>query len=232
MPVRTIVLSKLGTAALTGAALVLATGCGGGSESGTEEKTAQNTHAEEDGHNHTDHAEGASGDSGELASADDARVADFTVQRVNGPGAFSLSEAQGEWVVLHFLLKTECPMCRRTTDTYASRADEVPGVRHVFLKPDAPDQTQQWINGFEDPKDVAPIYQDPGAQLAERMGIPDGYEFHGEVVHYPALVVIDPEGREVFRYVGERTQDRYPFEQFKTTMAELRDRYQNDQGAG
>jgi len=196
---------RFAVAAAYGLALLVATGCAstpGGSDRAAAELESENA------------------------------LPDFTVERVNGSGSFTLSEARGEWVVLHFLLKTECPICRRTTNTYAQRADEVPGVRHVFLKPDAEKDTRAWIEGFENPKNVASIYRDPNARLAERFDIPDGYEFHGEIVHYPALVVINPQGEEVFRYVGERTQDRYPFEQFKTTMADLMAEYERQAMAG
>lgn len=159
---------------------------------------------------------------GPQAPSAPAKAPEFTVPRVNGTGSFSLSEARGEWVAVHFLLKTECPICRSMTDTYATRADEVPGVRHVFLKPDAVADTEQWIAGWRQGKTPPPIYRDADAKIAELYGIRDGYEFHGEVVHYPALVIIDPEGREVFRHVGDRTQDRVPFDTFKEKMAELR----------
>ncbi len=69
---------------------------------------------------------------------------------------------------------------------------------------------------------VPVIYSDQDARLAETFGIPDGYEFHDEVVHYPALIIIDPEGNEVFRYVGESNRDRITFDQFTATIADLK----------
>ena len=50
--------------------------------------------------------------------------------------------------------------------------------------------------------------------------IPDGYSFHGQIVHYPALVLIDPQGREAFRYVGQNNGDRYAFDDFAAKIAE------------
>jgi peroxiredoxin Q/BCP len=44
--------------------------------------------------------------------------------------------------------------------------------------------------------------------LAKEFGIPDGYRFHGQTVHYPAVVVIDSSGQELFRYVGKGNTDR------------------------
>ena len=36
--------------------------------------------------------------------------------------------------------------------------------------------------------------RDPEAALATLFDSPDGYSFHGQIVHYPALVLIDPQG--------------------------------------
>lgn len=40
------------------------------------------------------------------------------------------------------------------------------------------------------------ICRDTDADLARAFGIPDGLLFHGQVVHYPALVLLGPDGRE------------------------------------
>ena len=40
---------------------------------------------------------------------------DFTVKAAAGKGSFTLKEAQGKFVAIHFLLKTECPVCLRHT---------------------------------------------------------------------------------------------------------------------
>lgn len=166
----------------------------------------------------------APSDAAEQIAQDDAsdRIADFTVQQVNGFDAFTLSDARGEWVTLHFLLKTECPICLRTTRTYAERADEALGMRQIFLKPDDPDDTTGWLSKYRPgEKGVPAVYRDENAQLAERFGIPDGYAFHGETVHYPALIIIDPLGREVFRKVGTSTIDRMDFDDYLAKLDEL-----------
>lgn len=159
---------------------------------------------------------------GAFAAAPD----DFAVKEAGGDKVFRLSEAKGQYVVVHFLLKTDCPICLRTTRDYAAKGNRIPGVTHVFLKPDAEDATVAWAEGLKpenpDAPPAPPIYLDPDAKLAKSFGIPDGYAFHGEIVHYPALVILDPNGNEVFRYVGKDTTDRYTFDRFATKMAELR----------
>lgn len=129
---------------------------------------------------------------------------------------FELKANKGKIVVLHFLLKTECPFCLRYTNQYAQLAATTPDVIHLFIKPDSEKDIRAWVkqlvkvNGAKHPT----IYRDADAKLAKKLGIPDGYQFHGESVHYPALVVLDGEGKEMFRYVGKSNSDRMPKDEF------------------
>ncbi len=135
---------------------------------------------------------------------------DFTVKAVLDESEFRLSDHRGKVVVLHFLLKTECPVCLRHTHDYAALAATTPDVIHLFLKPDDEDEIKEWAAKLKD-DDLAKslrLHRDPNARLAEQFGIPDGYAFHGEVVHYPALVALDGSGKELFRYVGKNNSDR------------------------
>ncbi len=153
-----------------------------------------------------------------------AAPADFTVESPADGRVFKLSKAEGKYVALHFLLKTECPYCLKHTRDYAMKAASMPDVVHVFLKPDSSEEIQSWsakANRGEDFAGVS-IYRDPDAKLAGQFGIPAGYQFHGQSVHYPALVLIDPMGREVFRHVGKSNADRFSFEQFSVRLAELK----------
>ncbi|MBI1387104.1 MAG: redoxin domain-containing protein [bacterium] len=148
---------------------------------------------------------------------------DFTLKEINGEKEFTLSKAKGKYVALHFLLKTECPFCLRHTHSYAENAEKFPNVVQVFIKPDTVEEIKAWAGKFDNSDDVKTpmIYRDPDARLAEAFGIPNGYEFHGQVVHYPALVLLDPDGKEVFRYVGKSNRDRFDIEKFEAKMKEL-----------
>ena len=150
--------------------------------------------------------------------------ADFTVESPLDGAKFHLAEAQGKYVALHFLLKTECPFCLRHTRDYTKRAGSAPEVVQVFLKPDSAEEIKQWAAdlGEETTAQHPPIYRDPDASLAKAFAIPDGYQFHGQVVHFPALVLLDPAGREVFRYVGKSNTDRLSFDQLTAKVAELK----------
>lgn len=145
----------------------------------------------------------------------------FTVNSVTGTNTFTLAAAKGKFVALHFLLKTECPYCIRHTHEYAQKAAADSNVLHVFLKPDTEAEIKAWSTKLgEDPLKL-PIYRDPNAALAKAFNIPDGYKFHGQIVYFPALVLLDTSGKEVFRYVGKSNADRLPYEKFAAKLEEL-----------
>lgn len=149
--------------------------------------------------------------------------ADFTLSSPADGKTFKLSAARGKFVALHFLLKTECPFCLRHTRDYAAYTPSAPEVVQVFIKPDDDQEIKEWAAKANAGGDFSPvtIYRDPEARLAEQFNIPGGYSFHGQTVHYPALVLLDPSGQEVFRYVGKNNTDRFGVAQFKAKLAEL-----------
>lgn len=147
---------------------------------------------------------------------------DFTVKSATDKSTFSLKDARGKFVAVHFLLKTECPLCLRHTRDYMTKAPTLPNVVQVFLKPDTDKEIEAWAAKLP-AEELAkqPIYRDSSARLAKAFDIPDGYQFHGQVVHYPATVLIGPDGKEVFRYVGKSNSDRLSFEALSAKVAEL-----------
>jgi thioredoxin-dependent peroxiredoxin len=136
---------------------------------------------------------------------------------------FELKEHRGKTVVLHFLLETECPFCLKYTNEYALLAEATPEVVHLFIKPDSAEAIRSWAQRLDKAglSKFPTIFRDPGASLAKRFGIPDGYEFHGQSVHYPAMVVLNEDGEEVFRYVGKSNSDRMPKADFVTKLEQM-----------
>ena len=155
------------------------------------------------------------------AQISQANPADFTVHSATGTNVFKLSEAKGKFVVVHFLLKTECPYCLRHTQAYARKAADDARVVQIFLKPDTVGEIKQWAARLGEEAPKLPIYRDPEAALAKAYGIPDGYKFHGQTVHFPALLILDRSGKEVFRYVGKSNADRFPLEKYSTKLEAL-----------
>lgn len=148
-------------------------------------------------------------------------VKDFTLTSVTDKSTFTLSKSKGKYVALHFLLKTECPYCIRHTSEYFDKANTLSDVTHVFIKPDNEQEIKEWANKLKS-TNTFPIYQDLDAKLADQFNIPNDYQFHGQVVHYPALILLDKRGEEVFRYIGKNNSDRFSFEQLKAKIEEIR----------
>ena len=155
-------------------------------------------------------------------SATAATPEDFTVKSATDQSSFTLKEARGKYVAIHFLLKTECPLCLKHTRDYFTKAPTLPNVVQVFLKPDTDQEIEAWVKKLP-AEELAkhPTYRDANAKLAKAFDIPDDYKFHGQVVHYPATVLLGPDGKEVFRHVGKSNADRLSFEALAAKVAEL-----------
>lgn len=135
---------------------------------------------------------------------------------------FNLKKERGKFVALHFLLKTECPFCIKHTQDYFAKAKTLPNVKQVFIKPDSELEIQAWAKKLSRAEQAEfPIYRDPDGKLAELFKIPNGYRFHGQVVHYPATILINPKGKEVYRYVGKNNTDRLSFEALTAKVREF-----------
>ena len=147
---------------------------------------------------------------------------DFKLFSATDNSQFTLSDQKGKFVALHFLLKTECPYCIRHTHEYFSKAGTLPNVVQVFIKPDTEEEIKEWATNLPDDEQATlPIYRDPDAKLATKLNIPHGYKFHGQMVHYPAMILIGPDGQEVFRYIGKNNSDRFSFDQLVLKVQEL-----------
>ncbi|MEO7393529.1 MAG: redoxin family protein [Chitinophagaceae bacterium] len=149
-------------------------------------------------------------------------IEDFTLPSVTDTSHFTLSKAKGKFIALHFLLKTECPYCIRHTNEYFEKAATLPNVLQVFIKPDTNKEIKEWANKLSATDTLKyPVYQDADAMLATQYNIPYGYTFHGQVVHYPALILLNEQGKEVFRYIGKNNSDRYSFEKLTAKIQDL-----------
>ena len=151
---------------------------------------------------------------------------DFTINSVTDKSSFTLSKSKGKLVVLHFLLKTECPYCIKHTNEYFEKAASLKNVVQVFIKPDNEQEIKEWASKLNKSNTLLmPIYQDLDAKLADQFNIPNGYAFHGQVVHYPALILLNEDGEEIFRYVGKNNSDRFSFENLKAKIEELKNKH-------
>ncbi|MES3019673.1 MAG: redoxin family protein [Bacteroidota bacterium] len=151
-----------------------------------------------------------------------AQVVPVKLKSATDNSTFDLKKEKGKFVALHFLLKTECPFCIKHTQDYFSKAKTLPNVKQVFIKPDTELEIQSWAKKLSPGEQSQfPIYRDPEAMLAEQFKIPNGYRFHGQVVHYPATILLDKKGKEVYRYVGKNNSDRLSFEALAAKVGEF-----------
>ena len=149
------------------------------------------------------------------------RVVNLTLESPTHGTKFNLPDHKGKLIALHFLLKSECPFCLKVAHDYSQLANSNPDVLHLFLKPDSIDEIKVWAGKISHEGLTNPpvIYRDPNARLANQFRIPDGYQFHGQTVHYPALVLLDRSGKELFRYVGKNNSDRMKPDDFIARLA-------------
>ena len=158
-----------------------------------------------------------------LLGAKETNPVDFTLNSATDSTKFVLSENKGKYVALHFLLKTECPHCMQLTSAYVFNAHKLPDVVQVFIKPDEKAELDKWT--YKVPDMVLSqyaIFSDPGAALAKKFKVKSGYFFHNEDMNFPCLIILDPNGKEVFRYTGVANSDRFPFDKFEAKIKELK----------
>lgn len=154
-----------------------------------------------------------------------ANPSDFEIKSVTGETKFKLTKAEGKYVALHFLLKTECPLCRRYVVEYMKNLEkkkEKDDVVHLFIKPDSQEEIKKWASKIPRDITVPYFYHDKDAELAKAFDIKFGYKFHGEVVHYPAFILLDKKGKEIFRYVGKDTTDRFEYKDYLKKIKEVK----------
>ncbi|MSU72814.1 MAG: redoxin domain-containing protein [Opitutus sp.] len=102
----------------------------------------------------------------------------FTLKAATGNGTFSLGDAKGKYVALHFLLKTEYPCCLRHTRDYFTKSATLPNVVQVFIKPDTGEEIAKWALKLPaEELSQNPIYRDPEGALANAFGVPTATNF-------------------------------------------------------
>lgn len=125
---------------------------------------------------------------------------------------FSIADAKGKYLALHFLTKTDTPECTAFVRDTLRAAPTVAGVLHIFIKPDSEGEVKNWAAQFND--DASAIFLDPDSALAKDLKVPDGLSINGTSSTYPATIVFSPAGTELFRYEGKAHHDHITFEAF------------------
>ncbi|MDB5659809.1 MAG: TlpA family protein disulfide reductase [Cypionkella sp.] len=111
-------------------------------------------------------------------------------------GEHSLAEYKGKWVVLNFWA-TWCAPCRKEMPSLQRLADAMPEIAVVPVATGRNDPAQ--IVKFYGEAGVTslPVLRDPKSGLAHQMG----------VLGLPVTVILNPEGQEVARLIGDAEWD-------------------------
>ncbi|QCP86468.1 TlpA family protein disulfide reductase [Cereibacter sphaeroides] len=113
-------------------------------------------------------------------------------------GAASLSDWRGRWVVANFWA-TWCAPCREEMPTLDRLAAEMGGAQFAVVTVATGRNAVPAIRKFFDEAGVThlPALRDPKSALARQIG----------VMGLPVTLVLDPEGREVARLIGDADWD-------------------------
>lgn len=111
-------------------------------------------------------------------------------------GTHSLADYHGKWVVLNFWA-TWCAPCRKEMPMLSALQEDIGGEDFTVLTLATGRNPPQAITRFFEEAEVTnlPTFIDPSHSLARPMGI----------MGLPVTVIIDPDGREVARLIGEAT---------------------------
>ena len=109
-------------------------------------------------------------------------------------GVGSLEDYKGKYVLLNFWA-TWCAPCRKEMPQIAELQEEFGGDKFEVLTLATGRNTPAGIKKFFDENgiDNLPRHQDPGSDVAREMG----------VVALPITVILDPDGNEIARLIGD-----------------------------
>jgi thiol-disulfide isomerase/thioredoxin len=110
----------------------------------------------------------------------------------------SLSAYRGKWLVLNFWA-TWCPPCRKEMPGLGRLQDELGGDRFAVVTVASGRNPVTGITNFmaEAGTSHLPVLRDPKSALAAQIGI----------MGLPVTLILDPEGREVARLIGDAEWD-------------------------
>jgi thiol-disulfide isomerase/thioredoxin len=131
------------------------------------------------------------GDMKKLALSDGQALPDVAVHDADGV-AHSLSNWQGQWVVLNFWA-TWCAPCRHEMPSLSALQTALPEV--AVLPVATGRNSVEGVEAFFADTGVSnlPVLLDPKSELARSMG----------VLGLPVTVIVNPEGMEVARLLGD-----------------------------
>jgi thiol-disulfide isomerase/thioredoxin len=121
-------------------------------------------------------------------------VSEAAFQLEDDGGTGTLADYRGKWVLLNFWA-TWCAPCRKEMPMLAALQEEFGGETFEVVTLATGRNSPQGISKFFDEigVDTLPRHQDPKQAVAREMG----------VLGLPITIIVDPEGREVARLMGD-----------------------------
>lgn len=130
--------------------------------------------------------------------------------------SLSIDDLKGSYLALHFVGATTSPAGAKFVRDTISNAPSVAGVMHLFISAEPAAQVKAWAEQFGDSAKMVFVDKDGG--LAADLGLKAGSS--AGVTGEPATIVLDPEGKELFRSVGAGLDDYLSFDRFARQMAD------------
>lgn len=151
----------------------------------------------------------------EVVSQPAAAPVEFTIG--DAPRQYHSSDARGRFLAVHFLTGAESDAA--FLSEYASALPTLAGLSHVFVHPGSSEQCAALVKSAS-PVIVDRVYHDGERKLPDLLRIQTSATT-APGRQLPAIVLLDPGGKELLRKVGDDDGDRFHFTQLAAAMRKL-----------
>lgn len=117
--------------------------------------------------------------------------------------AFSIKDARGRYLALHFLSDADSTECASFIRDYLAAASELAGVQHLFIRTTASSDAKMWASQFGD---GTAMFLDSDGALARDLNVSSPF----------ATVLLNTDGTELFRHAGKTHSDHMAWSAFLT----------------
>ena len=134
-----------------------------------------------------------------------------TITAANDDHPFALKDAKGHYLALHFLPAGDTPEDAAFVREYLKAAPTAAGVVHAFIRPQTGD-AKAWASQFAD---ASRVFVDHDSKLAADLGV---WKDQKESTRFATTVVLDQDGKELFRLSGTPARSHVSFGSFASRL--------------
>jgi YHS domain-containing protein len=155
------------------------------------------------------------------STAKEIQPADHAVDFTVGDSAqrFRSRDALGRYLAIHWLPPGACESCARRVGEFAKSIPTLAGVRHVFVRSMGSAEFDAFLGEIPDAAALQ-IHRDDGT-LASLLKLGSAAESGSREASSPALVLLDPQGREVHRWIGRSVEEGPSFASLAAKLGQL-----------